>query len=180
MQKKLIDFLFSTRLTGILFVLFAVAMIAGTFLDANQETSPTPLTRTLIYHAFWFKAIMLFFVINFIGNIFKYRLLRKEKWPTLLFHLSFILIILGAAITHYISFEGMMSIREGETQDKFLSSKTYVTTYVDGNYVVDGQTQRRILESEVDFSHRLDNRFKVSSDYNGEPFKIELEKFIKN
>ncbi len=180
MQKKLTDLLFSTRLTGILFVLFAVAMITGTFLDANQETSPTPLTRTLIYHAFWFKGIMLLFVINFIGNIFKYRLLRKEKWPTLLFHLSFILIIVGAAITHYISFEGMMSIREGETQNKFLSSKTYVTTYVDGNYMVDGQAQRRILESEVDFSHRLKNRFKVKADYNNQPFTIELEKFILN
>lgn len=104
MEKKLTNFLFSTRLTGVLFVLFAVAMIAGTFIDANQETSPTPLTRTLIYHAFWFKAIMLLMVVNFIGNIFKYRLLRKEKWPTLLFHLSFIMIIVGAGITHYFSF----------------------------------------------------------------------------
>ncbi len=180
MQKKIIDLLFSTRLTGILFVLFAVAMMAGTFIDANQETSPTPLTRTLIYHAFWFKGIMLLLAINFIGNIFKYRLLRKEKWPTLLFHLSFIFIIFGAGITHYFSFEGMMSIREGETQDKFLSSNTYITTYVDGNFVVDGQTQRRILEHEVDFSHRLNNRFKLSTDYNGEPFRIKLEKFIKN
>ncbi len=152
MQKKLTDLLFSTRLTGILFILFAVAMITGTFLDASQETSPTPLTRTLIYHAVWFKAIMLLFAINFIGNIFKYRLLRKEKWPVLLFHLSFILIIIGAGITHYISFEGMMSIREGETQNKFVSTKTYVTTYIDGNYMVDGQAQRRILENEVDFS----------------------------
>ena len=180
MQKKLIDLLFSTRLTGVLFILFAVAMITGTFLDANEETSPTPLTRTLIYHAFWFKGIMLLFVINFVGNIFKYRLLRKEKWPTLLFHLSFILIIVGAAITHYISFEGMMSIREGESQNKFLSSKTYVTTYVDGNYMVNGQAQRRILESEVDFSYRLNNRFKVKADYNEQPFTIELEKFILN
>ena len=161
MQKKLIDFLFSTRLTGVLFVLFAVAMAAGTFIDANQETSPTPLTRTLIYHSFWFKGIMLIFAINFVGNIFKYRLLRKEKWAVLMFHLSFIMIIVGAAITHYFSFEGMMSIREGATQNKFLSAKTYVTTYVDGDYIVDGQAQRRILQNEVDFSHRLNNSFKI-------------------
>jgi cytochrome c-type biogenesis protein CcsB len=180
MQKKLTDLLFSTRLTGILFILFAVAMITGTFLDASQETSPTPLTRTLIYHAVWFKAIMLLFAINFIGNIFKYRLLRKEKWPVLLFHLSFILIIIGAGITHYISFEGMMSIREGETQNKFVSTKTYVTTYIDGDYMVDGQAQRRILENEVDFSPRLNNNFKVKADYNGQPFTVELEKFIKD
>lgn len=179
MQKKLTDFLFSTRLTGILFILFFVSMIVGTFLDANQETSPTPLTRTIIYHAWWFKGIMLLMVVNFIGNIFKYRLLRKEKWAVLIFHLSFILIIIGAAITHYISFEGVMSIREGETQNKFLSAKTYLTTYVDGDYVVNGQNQRRFLQSEVDFSHRLNNRFNIKSDYNEQPFTIQLEKFIK-
>ena len=151
-MKKITDFLFSTRFTGFLILAFAIAMITGTFLDANEETSPTPLTRNVIYHAFWFKAIMVLMAVNFIGNIKKYRLLRKEKWPVLLFHLAFILVILGAGITHYYGFEGMMSIREGQTQNKFLSAKTYITTYVDGDYVVNGQAQRRVLESEVDFS----------------------------
>ncbi len=179
MQKKLIDFLFSTRLTGILFVLFAVAMAAGTFIDANQETSPTPLTRTIIYHSFWFKGIMLIFAINFIGNIFKYRLLRKEKWPVLLFHLAFILIIVGAGITHYFSFEGMMGIREGETQNMFLSAKTYVTTLVDGDYVKNGEAQQLSAIKAVDFSHRLNNKFKLNTDYNKNPFSVELVKYIK-
>ena len=57
--------LFSTRLTAVLFIVFAAAMAAGTFLDANEETSPTALTRTMIYNAWWFEAIMGFFIINF-------------------------------------------------------------------------------------------------------------------
>ena len=85
--------LFSNRLTGVLFVVFAVAMAIGTFMDAGQETSPTPLTRNLIYNAWWFEAIMLLFVINFIGNIFKYNLLSIRKWPVLLLHLSWIFIL---------------------------------------------------------------------------------------
>ncbi len=178
-MKKITDFLFSTRFTGFLILAFAIAMITGTFLDANEETSPTPLTRNVIYHAFWFKAIMVLMAVNFIGNIKKYRLLRKEKWSVLLFHLAFILVIIGAGITHYYGFEGMMSIREGQTQNKFLSTKTYITTYVDGDYVVNGQAQRRVLESEVDFSYRLNNKFKVKADYNGQPFEIALKKYIK-
>ena len=55
--------LFSNRLTGILFIVFAIAMAIGTFLDAGQETSPTPLTRNVIYNAWWFELIMLLFVI---------------------------------------------------------------------------------------------------------------------
>jgi cytochrome c-type biogenesis protein CcsB len=178
MQNKLAKILFSTRLTGILFLAFAAAMITGTFLDAGQDTSPTPYTRNLIYNAWWFEAIMVFFVINFIGNIFRFKLYAKEKWSTLTLHLAFIFILIGAFITRYASFEGMMAIREGATENVFLSQKTYVTAYIDGDYEIDGVPQRLPLEEEVDFSGRLDNDFKISAKYNQKPVTIELEKFI--
>lgn len=178
MENKLAKILFSTRLTAVLFLAFAAAMAIGTFLDAGQDTSPTPYTRNLIYNAWWFEAIMVFFVINFTGNIFRFRLYKKEKWATLILHLSFIFILLGAFITRYVSFEGMMAIREGATENTFLSQKTYVTTYIDGDFKIDGQSQRRVLESEVDFSKRLKNKFKINTDYNKQPVTIELEKFI--
>ena len=178
MLKKLTNILFSTRLTAILFVIFAVAMATGTFMDAGQETSPTPYSRTLIYNAWWFETIMVMFMINFIGNIFRYRLLRKEKWATLILHLAFIFILLGAFITRYISFEGMMAIREGASEQTFLSQKTYLTVYVDGDYMVDGQAQRRVLQYETDFSPRLNNVFVKRTNYNKQPITIELEEFI--
>ncbi|MFD1162523.1 cytochrome c biogenesis protein CcsA [Hwangdonia seohaensis] len=178
MQNKLAKILFSTRLTAVLFLAFAAAMAIGTFLDAGQDTSPTPYTRNLIYNTWWFEAIMVFFVINFTGNIFRFRLYKKEKWATLILHLSFIFILLGAFITRYVSFEGMMAIREGATENTFLSQKTYITTYIDGDFVVNGQNQRRVLESEVDFSKRMENKFRVTTDYNNQPVTIELEKFI--
>ncbi|WP_282136325.1 cytochrome c biogenesis protein [Seonamhaeicola maritimus] len=178
MQKTLAKILFSTRLTGILFLVFAAAMVTGTFLDANQETSPTPYTRNLIYNAWWFEAIMGLFVVNFCGNIFRYKLYKKEKWATLSLHIAFIFIFVGAFITRYVSFEGMMSIPEGGTENVFLSQKTYVTAYIDGDYKIDGVAQRLPLEYEVDFSKRLDNDFKVNTKYNKQPVTIELEKFI--
>ncbi|MEY8847596.1 cytochrome c biogenesis protein CcsA [Psychroserpens sp. XS_ASV72] len=180
MQKKIANFLFSTRLTGVLFIVFAIAMITGTFLDANQETSPTPYTRYWIYNAWWFELIMVIFVINFIGNIFRYRLLRKEKWATLILHLAFIFIIIGAGITRYIGYEGWMPIKEGETTNNYLTRTIYVTAYIDGDYVVNGLPQRRVVNEPVDFSERLSNDFEVTADYNGTPVTISAEKFIKN
>lgn len=179
MLNKLAKILFSTRLTGILFLVFAAAMATGTFLDAGQGTSPTPYTRSLIYNAWWFEAIMVFFVINFVGNIFRFRLHKKEKWTTLTLHLAFIFILLGAFITRYISFEGMMGIREGATENTFLSQKTYITAFVDGDYLIDGVAQRLPIEREVDFSGRLNNTFKIETKYNQQPVTIELEKFIE-
>ena len=170
--------LFSNRLTGVLFIVFAVAMAIGTFMDAGQETSPTPLTRNLIYNAWWFEAIMLLFVINFIGNIFKYNLLNKRKLPVLVLHLSWVFILVGAFVTRYISYEGVMSIREGATESSFLSEKTYLTIYIDGDYEVDGQLMRRVEEERVDFSARMENNFLLNTEYGGSPISIKLNEFI--
>lgn len=179
MQKKLATILFSTRLTAILFIVFAIAMATGTILDANQDTSPTPYTRQLIYNTWWFEAIMGLFVVNFCGNIFRYKLYKKEKWATLILHLSFIFILLGAFITRYYGYEGMMPIREGATENKFLSRETYLTTYIDGDYMIDGVPQRLPIEREVDFSPRLNNTFKIKTQYDKQPVTIELVDFIQ-
>ncbi|GAA4237390.1 cytochrome c biogenesis protein CcsA [Postechiella marina] len=178
MQKKITNILFSTRLTAVLFVAFAVAMATGTILDAGQDTSPTAYTRNLIYNTWWFEGIMLFFVINFAGNIVRFRLHKKEKWATLLLHLAFLFILIGAFITRYASFEGMMAIREGATENTFLSRNTFLTTYIDGDYEINGVPQRLPLEKEVDFSKRLDNKLKIETQYNKQPVSIELVKFI--
>jgi len=179
MQKKIANFLFSTRLTAVLFIVFAVAMAVGTILDRNMDTSPTPYTRNLIYNAWWFETIMVFFVINFVGNIFRFKLWRKEKWATLTLHLSFILILVGAFVTRYIGYEGMMAIREGATQSQFLSTDTYISGRIVGDYEINGQLQQRNFSSKVDFSPRMENAFTDSYDYGNHEVRVELVKFIQ-
>ncbi|MEJ6791342.1 MAG: cytochrome c biogenesis protein CcsA [Lacinutrix sp.] len=180
MQNKLAKILFSTRLTAVLFIVYAGAMIAGTFMDAGQETSPTPYSRALIYNAWWFEAIMVVFVINFVGNIFRFQLFKKKKWATLTLHLAFIFILLGAFITRYIGYEGMMPIQEGETENTFLSQKTYVSVIVNGDYKIDGVPQQLRKEIEVDFSERLNNTFSYSTTYDKTPIELSIEKFVAN
>ena len=136
--------LFSTRLMALLFVLFATAMGVATFLETWYSTETA---RIYVYNAKWFEIIMVFFVINFVGNIFRYRLLQWKKWPVLILHVSWVLIILGAFITRYISYEGMMPIREGQTENVFYSDKTYLTAYVDGE--IQGQLKRKVLEDDI-------------------------------
>ena len=178
MQNKIVKILFSTRLTATLFIIFAASMAIGTFMDSGQDTSPTPYSRTLIYNTWWFEGIMAFFVINFFGNIFRFRLYKKEKWATLILHLSFIFILLGAFITRYIGYEGMMPIREGASENVFLSQKTYISGFIDGDYKRNGVAMRRRIAEPVDFSPRLDNSFNIKTDYNEQPVTIKLEKFI--
>ena len=165
---------FSTRLMAVLFIAFATAMAFGTFIESWYSTETA---RIWIYNTTWFEAIMVFFVINFIGNIARYNLLRKEKWAVLLLHLSWILIILGAFVTRYISFEGMMPIREGNTENVFYSDKTFLTVYVDGE--IENEPSRRILEGDILVTaEALKSNLPWNSDFNGQPFTISYAGFI--
>ncbi|PCJ94976.1 MAG: cytochrome C biogenesis protein [Flavobacteriaceae bacterium] len=166
--------LFSTRLTAVLFIVFATAMAFGTFIESWYSTETA---RIWIYNAKWFEAIMGFFVINFLGNMVRYRLMRLEKLPVLLLHLSWILIIVGAFITRYISFEGAMPIREGKTERVFYSDKTFLTAFVDGK--INGEAQRKILEDDIIVTpEALKSKLPWKSDYNGQPFTISYAGFI--
>ncbi len=179
MQKKIASVLFSTRLTAVLFLVFAAAMAVGTFMDADSQSPPTPYTRELIYNAWWFEAIMLLFAINFVGNIFRYNLHKRKMWASLMLHLAFILVIIGAFVTRYIGFEGVMHIREGETENSILSEHTYLDVFIDGDYEVDGVPQRRKLKpKKLRLSEKLNNDFTINTDYNGQPVTIKYKNFI--
>ncbi len=170
---RLLSFLFSTRLTAILFITFSIAMAVGTFIESAYNTTTA---RIWIYNAWWFELMMIFFVANFMGNIKRYRLLRWEKWPLLLLHLSWILIIVGAGITRYIGFEGVMPIREGESTQQYLSEKTYLSVFIDGE--IDGQPRRKLLEDDLLLAEAANNSFKWKNDLNGIPFSVCYVNFM--
>ncbi|HYD92795.1 MAG TPA: cytochrome c biogenesis protein CcsA [Flavobacterium sp.] len=171
-MDKIISFFSSTRLMAVLFLVFAAAMGIGTFIEDAYNTDTA---RRFIYNARWFEAIMLLFVINFIGNIRRYKLHKREKWATLLLHLSFIFIIAGAFITRYISFEGMMPIREGATEKVFYSDKTYLTVFVDGQH--EGEMRRRTFEEHLLLTPVANNDFSISDEFSGIPFEIRYKDF---
>ncbi|GIM58820.1 cytochrome c biogenesis protein [Capnocytophaga canimorsus] len=172
--KKMIKFVFSTRLMAVLFVVFAVAMALGTFIENDYDIETA---RIWIYNAWWFELIMLLFMVNFIANIKRYNLLKRENWSVFLLHISWVFIIIGAFITRYISDEGIISLREGETADFYVSDRTYITAFVDGNY--QGEGFRKTDQREVLFSKRAKNNYQWKSDFKGIPFDISYKDFIR-
>ncbi|MFL9843403.1 cytochrome c biogenesis protein CcsA [Flavobacterium rhizosphaerae] len=176
-MHKIISFLFSTRLMAMLFVVFALAMGIGTFIEDAYNTETA---RVFIYNAWWFEAIMLLFFVNFFGNIKRYKLHKKEKWATLLLHLSFIFIIIGAFVTRYISFEGRMPIREGATESRFYSDKKFITVFVDGEH--QGQMRRKVFEKPLLFTSKevpflASNYFDISDKFSDIPFDVAFKDY---
>jgi cytochrome c-type biogenesis protein CcsB len=109
---KIIKFLFSPAFMGIFFVVFALAMASATFIENDFGSAAS---YSMFYNTKWFELIMILLSANLIGQIIIRKLLRKEKLPIALFHLSFVLMIAGAGITRYFGWEGSIHIREGET-----------------------------------------------------------------
>ena len=170
--RRFISFLYSTKLMAILFIVFAIAMAVGTFVENDYDTDTA---RIWVYNTWWFEAIMGLFVVNFIGNIPRYRLLKKENWAVLVLHLSWVFIIIGAGVTRYFGNEGMISLREGETTNTYLSDRTYITAMVDGNY--QGAPLRKKKQKEVLFSPYTSNHYQWSSDFKGKPFSVTYKSF---
>ena len=170
-MKKIIQFFFSTRFTGILLLLFALAMAVATFVE-NDYGSLT--AKIYIYQAKWFEAILLLLVVNFVGNIGRHQLLRWEKLPVLLFHLAFIMIIIGAAITRYVSFDGAMPIAEGETEHSIISDQTYLYLKV-----YDQNVQKE-YEYPTIFSELMNNDYSKSIQFKGKKIIFNLSNYIPN
>lgn len=145
---------------AVLFWVFAIAMAIATFIENDFGTQTS---KALIYNAWWFELIMIFFIINFFGNIFKYRLYKKEKWTVLMFHVAFLFILIGAAVTRYIGYEGYMIINEGETTDEFYSETNYLNVIIDNDSIQKPQINHKLLlsawgknsdEFSTDFRHK--------------------------
>jgi len=169
-MKKIFNILYSTRLTAILFFLFATAMGVATFIENDFGTQTS---KALVYNTWWFEAIMLFFVINFFGNIFRYRLYKKEKWAVLLFHAAFLLILIGAGVTRYIGYEGIMVIEEGEMTNKFLTETTYVNIVID-----DGKQQKPTINEPILLSGWGSNSWNYSTKFIDQEVTIKLVDYI--
>lgn len=175
MLKKLTQILISTRLMAMLFLVYGAALAMGTFVETWYNTDTA---KIWIYNAWWFELIMVLFVVNFIGNIGRYRLLKRENWAVFVLHASWIFIIVGAGVTRYISDEGKLALREGEEADFYTSELTYITAQVDGTY--EGQPLRKAKQTEVLFSEFTSNNYSWASDFKGKDFHIELTRFIAN
>jgi cytochrome c biogenesis factor len=121
------DTFVSTRMMATLLLVFAVAIGVATFIEDAYDTITA---QRWVFHAAWFKTVLVLLCVNFIGNIKRYRLLRKEKLSILAIHIGMILTLVGASVTHYIGFEGTVVLAEGESTDVMYSQEPYVSCSV--------------------------------------------------
>ncbi len=122
--------LFSTSFAGIYILVFAVAIGVATFIENDFGTSSA---MKLVYKALWFEVLLTLFSITLVVNVVKYKMISQKRWALVIFHLSMVMILVGAGITRYFSYEGTMHIREGESSNTILSRDTYLNFQATSN-----------------------------------------------
>jgi cytochrome c-type biogenesis protein CcsB len=168
-MKKIFAFFSSTRLMIILLLIFAVSIAVATFVERDYGTDTA---RKFIYNAKWFELLLALGVINIISVTLRKKLFRREKLTLLFFHLAFVVIIIGAAITRYSGKEGTMHIREGETTRTWYTTKTHV------GIIVRDQNASLTRSYPVLFATGSRNKFERTIELAGHRIKLETVTFI--
>lgn len=165
MLDKIFNILISMKTMVIMILLFAISIGTATFIENDFGT---PASKAVIYNTTWFETILLILLINLIANIYRFKMYKLKKWPVFLFHFSFILILLGSGITRYISYEGMMHIREGKSSSLLQTSNAYF------QIKVDDQVQQYSFDKMMLVNPLYNKPFNHKFDFSNKKVKIEI------
>jgi cytochrome c-type biogenesis protein CcsB len=170
-MKKVFNILFSMELMGLMIIAFAVSAGVATFIENDFGT---PASKAIVYNTWWFEGLQLMLALNLVANIFKYKMYRLEKLVVFTFHISFIVILLGAGLTRYVGYEGIMHIREGATENTMFSDHTYVMAELKKNDVT------KYSDKQVILSPLSQRAYRDRINIDGKGFTFRSVKYIPN
>ena len=171
MINRLFNFLSSMKFATILLFTFAFSIGYATFIENDFGTRAA---KALIFNAWWLEAIMILLCLSLILNMFKNNMFCWNKITMLTYHLAFIVILIGAGTTRYFGTEGMMHIREGRMENKFVSDDLYLQIRVDDKKF-QYEYDKRLFLSPIS-----NNDFSVPIDFFENTIQIKYVDFIVN
>jgi cytochrome c-type biogenesis protein CcsB len=168
-MRKLLGYLLSMELAGVLIVVTAFSIGYATFIENDFGTIAA---KALVYNALWFEIVIGIVFINLTYNSIKIQPWKTRQWSVFLFHISFLVIIIGAALTRYVGYEGMMSIREGATESTFLSEHTYL--------IVENEEGEQLAKKKVMFSGVSNDEVSLGFNLDNETYELSTFDFVPN
>ena len=161
--------LFSMKAAVAVMLIFAISIGTATFIENDYGTQTA---RALVYKAKWFEFLLFYFISIITYNIFAFKMYKRAKWGQLILHSAFLLIAIGALITRYVGYEGVLHLRDGQASDKMVSNHMVLTLAVkDGN-------KSYIFDKDLVLSSMSKNRLKTKVKVDNKDIKIELLKYL--
>ena len=156
---------------AVLMIVFIVVMALATFIESAYTTQTA---WALVYGTHWFELLLLLIGINVAGVMIKQKFFKRKKIVVFLFHIAFILILLGAAITRFISYEGNMHIRENMASNTMLSSNAYIDVILRSN----GEQVEK--SREVRLTELTPRDYRMSTRIGDEKVKIRSTEYMSS
>ena len=99
-------------LKKIAFTIYAMVIFVMAMATFMEKTKGTPYVLNNVYGSWWFSSLWALLAISGIVYIVRRKL---KKVSLLLLHLSFVVILIGALLTHLTAWQGIVHLRKGET-----------------------------------------------------------------
>lgn len=161
------DILFSFKTTLILLATLAIGAAVATFIENDFGTSTA---RVLVYNHIWYEITLVLTMVNMCGIIYKYKMWKHKA--RFIFHTAFVVILIGAATTRYIGYEGIIHIREGKTENRMISLEPYLQVKIKqegGSFYKEFPLELTALGSN-DFTHNIK--------FNGKELVVKFNEYL--
>ena len=170
-MKTLLSFVGSMKSMVVLMLIFAFSIGYATIVENDYGTMTA---KAEIYNAQWFNVLLGLLAINLIYNIIHFKMYTLKKAPIFIFHIAFLVILFGAAVTRYMGYEGIMHIRNGMIASSMMSSDPY--------FDVEAKVGDKVVSySKIAYlSKRLNNDLEASLDVAGKDVDVTLKEYIPN
>jgi cytochrome c-type biogenesis protein CcsB len=163
---KIVNILFSYWTTLFSLFLLAGGAMVATFIENDFGTSTA---RVLIYNNLWYEFALILAIVNLIGIINR-RKMWKQK-AKFIFHSSFVFILIGAGITRYIGYEGIMHIKEGQTQNQMSSLEPFIQV------TITSKGKQYYAEFQKEFSALSNNKFNYTVAFEDKTLHLSLDSY---
>ncbi|MFH1844106.1 MAG: cytochrome c biogenesis protein CcsA [bacterium] len=162
-RNPFVRILGSLELAVGLLLIFGIAIAAATFIETLHGTEAA---RGRVYNAGWFELVLALLVINLSLLLIRRAPYQGRKIGFVFMHLAVIVILVGAGITRYFGYEGIMPIREGESTDWMYSARDHI--------------QLRVADEQVSFPVRLyqpEPHLNRDLQITGETFRVAVRQY---
>ena len=172
-MNRILFNVFSMRWVAVGLFFFLAAIGAATFIESIHGVQAA---KIVVYNAGWFTVLLVYLSVAMLFNIYQYRMWQREKIALLSFHVAFLIIMVGAAITRYQGFEGQLVVREGESVDYLYTAEPKLLVSIrDGS----SSTVKAYTTWLSDWSY-INNHFIHRLEHHGKELSLEFDHFISN
>ena len=93
----------------VLLLILGIGAAIGTFIENDFGSA---VAKETVYNSIWYSAALILTTINIMFVAYKTKMYKVKA--RFVFHISFVIILLGAGLTHFFGVDGLMNIREGD------------------------------------------------------------------